>query len=162
SRCARTRRMEVSVLRRGRELGSDDYVFRVGGKTELGNIEPLELDLGRYAQALHRIDELEDDEGCAEGPGDAQRCAEDLADELAHVAVQETGDPLTGCAPVGGYADPIPSGAICPVGEDAEQHGTEPTAVAMYGDRAAGIVDLQHAFVEENAEADDDSGEKAN
>src|SRR5262249_32955699 len=128
---------------------------------ELWHVEAFELDFRAHPHRSDRVDDLEHEEGCAERPGDAQRRADELADELARVAVEQSRHALPGGAEIARRADSGPAGAVGPVGEAPEADAPEPAAVAMHRDRATRVIDLEDALVEQHPHADDDTGDDA-
>src|ERR1022692_2792590 len=65
--------------------------------------------------------------------------------------MEQAGDALAGVAQIFRRADAVPAGAVSAIGKDSYADSTKPSAVAVDGNCAAGVVDLQNAVVEENA-----------
>src|SRR5436190_12252131 len=141
---------------------ADDRVFRVPRHAKLRNVEAFELVLLTDTHALHRIHEGEDDVGCAEAPQGAERGAAELADELARIAVEQSGHALAGTPEIRRRPHAVPSGAVGAVGKESDAHGAKPAAVPVDRDGPAGVVDLDDPFIEENPQADDDARQDAN
>jgi hypothetical protein len=149
------RQLNTAWRDRSRSLvrGRDYCVFGIAGHAELWHVQAFLFCLGGYAHAFCFVHAPEDYVGCAEGPDGVERCSHELAEELAGIAVEQAGDALAGVAKICGGADAVPARAVGAIGEDADADRAQPAAVAVDGDGAAGIVDFQHAVVEENAAA---------
>ena len=150
----RINRAVAAALSRQMLLGNGDQIFGITRHAEFGHVQPFLFDLGRHAHDLILLTTEKTQRRCPEGPERAKGRPAKLHQELARVAVEQAGDALAGVAEIVGRADAVPSGAVSAVGKNADANRAQPAAIAVDGNRAAGIVDLEHAIVEEHAEAD--------
>src|SRR5580704_4587986 len=132
-----------------------DYcVLWIAGDSELRNIQPFFFRLWRNAHGLHFVHRPKNHKRSTEGPDCIEGSAHELAPELARVAVEQAGDSLTCLSEIGRPAHAVPSRAVSTIGKNSYADGAQPTAIAMNGNRAAGIIDSEHALVEKDAAAD--------
>ena len=86
----------------------------------------------------------------------------ELNPELARIAVNQSGHSLARMPQVAGRAHSVPPGTVGAVGENADADRAQPAAVSVNGNRAAGVIDLQNSLVEQDAAANQGSGQHAN
>src|SRR5581483_9983611 len=99
--------------------GRHELEFRIAERAHLGQVEPLELDLGAHPLSHEVLDDRIEDVREREDHADERADTDQLRDELPGVAVEESGDRAV---------DAVPAAAVIasPVGEEADaQHAPE-------------------------------------
>src|SRR5712692_10620452 len=154
-----------ATLSRGPQLSSrhirHGFVLRVCEHPELGDVEAFKLHLFADAQWVEGVHQREHHVGEAEHVDYHQRGSAKLRQELPVVSIEQAGYPLASLAEIRRRADTVPAGAVGAIGKEADTDGAQPAAVPVHRDGPTGVVDLEHALIAEDPQADEDAGQNA-
>src|SRR5215469_7926456 len=99
---------------------SKKRIFRVRVHSKFGHVEPNPFTFLCHSDRLELVHDCEDDISGAKSPHCAERCAHKLHPELSGVTVQQAGYPLSGDSEIACSAHSVPTGAIRPIGKNAD------------------------------------------